>query len=222
LDREKTGVNMGDYRSIDDVLGGIETLRNSLRFSDEILPLISDLFVFLKDIIPLMLEANSSLRESTNKIPTASENLNKISEATEMAANEVMDRLETINAQLDELRLGVVGHARQDDLQKSIDNIQNSASEIILAFQFQDITTQQLEHVHRILEAIHLKFMTLIKSFTTLRSTSQLGKDVFGAIDSALHEKLDEESRKYFEERTQDIMRHNAISQDDIDQFFKK
>ncbi len=213
---------MGDYRSIDDVLGGIETLRNSLRFSDEILPLISDLFLFLKEIIPFMLEANSSLRESANKIPTASENLNIISEATEMAANEVMDRLETINAQLDELRQGVTGQVNKEKLTLQIDQIQNSASEIIFAFQFQDITTQQLEHVHRILEAIHTKFMNLMKSFTTLRSSSQLGQDVFGAIDNVLHEKLDAESRKYFEEKTRDIMRQNAISQDDIDEFFKK
>jgi chemotaxis regulatin CheY-phosphate phosphatase CheZ len=110
----------------------------------------------------------------------------------------------------------------KEKLTLQIDQIQNSASEIIFAFQFQDITTQQLEHVHRILEAIHTKFMNLMKSFTTLRSSSQLGQDVFGAIDNVLHEKLDAENRKYFEEKTRDIMRQNAISQDDIDQFFKK
>ena len=88
---------MNNISTIDDVLNRIEDIRDSLKFGDEILPLLSDLFMFLKDTIPLMLEANISLKESANKIPTASENIESISKTTELATNEVMDKLESLS-----------------------------------------------------------------------------------------------------------------------------
>ena len=69
---------MADINNIDDVLKKVEELKDSLQFSGEMFPLISDVFVFIKEIVPLLLEANSSIKESTGKIPTATENLPKL------------------------------------------------------------------------------------------------------------------------------------------------
>jgi len=177
---------MVEIKSIDDVLKKIEEMHNSLRMSDEIFPLISDLFLFVKEIIPLMLEVNSFMKDSSAKIPTASENLNNVSKATEMAANDVMDRLDDISEKLDGLKNRVKDEGGSNGSISLIDEISAEANEIIFAFQFQDITTQQLEHVNRILEAIYEKFITLFQSSLKLKDKSILGKDVARALEGEL------------------------------------
>ncbi len=207
--------------SIDDVLNKIEQMHKSLRLSDEIFPLISDLFLFIKEIIPLMLEVNAFMKDSSKKIPTASDNLNKVSQATEMATHDILNRLDTIAEQLENLKTRVTNEGASDESIQLIDDISNESNEIIFAFQFQDITTQQLEHVNRILEAIYEKFVTLFNSSLKLKDRSILGEDVVNAIENELSEST-QQSSKEFHKKTEDKMHHQGISQDDIDRFFKK
>ncbi len=207
--------------SIDDVLDKIEEMHKSLRMSDEIFPLISDLFLFIKEIVPLMLEVNTFMKDSSNKIPTASENLNNVSKATEMATHEILNRLDTISEQLNTLKERVTNEGGSEESLQLIEDISSESTEIIFAFQFQDITTQQLEHVNRILEAIYEKFVTLFQSSLKLKDKSILGSDVVAAIEN----ELDADSKRQSEEfhkKTEDKMHHQGISQDDIDKFFKK
>jgi len=211
---------MVEIKSIDDVLKKIEEMHNSLRMSDEIFPLISDLFLFVKEIIPLMLEVNSFMKDSSAKIPTASENLNNVSKATEMAANDVMDRLDDISEKLDGLKNRVKDEGGSNGSISLIDEISAEANEIIFAFQFQDITTQQLEHVNRILEAIYEKFITLFQSSLKLKDKSILGKDVARALEGELGD-MNKSEREAFHKKTEDKMHHGGISQDAIDKYFK-
>lgn len=211
---------MVETKNIDDVLEKIETMHQSLRLSDEIFPLISDLFSFVKEIIPLMLEVNSFMKDSSSKIPTASENINSVSTATEMATHDVMDRLDAISEQLDTLHDRVKGEGASEESLKMIDDISAEAGEIIFAFQFQDITTQKLEHVNRILEAIYEKFITFFKSSLKLKEKSILGKDVVEAMKNEVEEKNISKSKE-FNKKTEDKMHHGGISQDAIDKFFK-
>ncbi len=207
--------------SIDDVLNKIEQMHKSLRLSDEIFPLISDLFLFIKEIIPLMLEVNAFMKDSSKKIPTASDNLNKVSQATEMATHDILNRLDTIAEQLENLKTRVKNEGASDESIQLIDDISNESNEIIFAFQFQDITTQQLEHVNRILEAIYEKFVTLFHSSLKLKDKSIIGEDVVNAIENELGDST-QQSSKEFHKKTEDKMHHQGISQDDIDRFFKK
>ena len=211
---------MVEIKNIDDVLNKIEEMHQSLRLSDEIFPLISDLFLFVKEIIPLMLEVNSFMKDSSSKIPTASDNINSVSKATEMAAHDVMDRLDTITEQLETLRERIKEEGASEESLTMIDDISSEASEIIFAFQFQDITTQQLEHVNRILEAIYEKFIAFFQSSLKLRNNSVLGKDVVAALEREVEEK-NVQKRDDFNKKTEDKMHHGGISQDAIDRFFK-
>ena len=212
---------MVEIKNIDDVLSKIEEMHTSMRLSDEIFPIISDLFLFVKEIIPLMLEVNSFMKDSSKKIPTASENLDNVSKATEMATNEVMDSLENISTKLDNLKDRVKDEGASEESLSLIDEISNDSNEIIFAFQFQDITSQQLEHVNRILEAIYDKFINLFHTSLKLKDRSVLGKDVFEAIEGELKDKHNTSSKE-FDEKTEDKMRQSGISQDAIDKFFDK
>jgi len=95
---------MAGTKAIDDVLLKVEQLHKSLQMGEEIFPIINDLFKFIKEIIPLMVEVNTFMKSSSQKIPTASENLNNVSKTTELATHEVMDKLDVITAKLEKLR----------------------------------------------------------------------------------------------------------------------
>jgi hypothetical protein len=213
---------MAKVTSIDDVLVRVDELRTSLRFSDEILPIMSDMFLFIKDIIPIMLEANAFMKDSSNEIPVATENINKISKTTELATNEVLDKVDQIVVKLEEVQEEIRANQPQTEVLEKLESIKTSASNLVYAFQFQDITTQQLEHVNRILQALYEKFITLFQSFIKVRRHSNLGGEVIVAIENELKHVKEKESREYFQRRTVDNIHQNEISQETIDNFFKQ
>lgn len=208
--------------NIDDVLGKLERMRESIRLSDEIFPVIGDLFMFIKEIIPLMLDINTFMNDGSQKIPTASENITSVSKTTEIAAHEVMNKLDEISEKLDHLKDVVVSGGEHQKSLQLIDEIHNDTGEIMVAFQFQDITTQQLEHVNRILQAIYDRFVSLFNSSLKLKNKSMFGKDVMAAIEGEMLAGKQKESQEYFEQRTADKIHQNGISQDAIDKLFNK
>ncbi len=211
---------MKNLSNIEDIINKIQDIRDSLKFSDEILPLLSDLFMFLKDTIPLMLEANVSLKESTSKIPTAKKNLESITKTTETATHEVMDKLDSVMEILGTLQKSLTGVNGNDDNLKLIEKAQDETNEIVYALQFQDIVSQQLDHTNRILGAVYEKFMELFKSFIKIKNGTTLGKDIISAIENECNVAVATESKEYFDKNTEDIIRKDGISQDDIDKLF--
>lgn len=207
-------------KNIDDVIKKVDTLRESIKMSDEILPLVSDMFVFIKDVIPLLLEANAFMKDGTNKIPTAAENIQNVSKTTELATHEVLDKLDTITAEMETLKENLQAGAVDKENIELLENVQNQTSEIVYAFQFQDITSQQLEHVVRILQAIYDKFLELFESSLKMKGKTILGGDIIQAIEMELGVKNRQEMNRYFEERTKDKVHQTNISQDMIDNLF--
>jgi chemotaxis regulatin CheY-phosphate phosphatase CheZ len=175
-------------------------------------------------MIPLLLEANVSIKESTSRIPTATDNINNVSKMTETSTNEVLDSIETITSKLNDLGEMIKSDKSKDEQITQLDDVSNMVNEIIFAFQFQDITTQKLEHTSRILKTVHDKFVALFKSFEKMRDNSELGSEVAKAIEHEFEKEKNKglENQEYFEKNTKDIMRQNVeISQEDIDNFFK-
>jgi len=212
---------MSKINSIDDVLTRIEDIRNSLKFSDEILPLLSDLFLFLKDTVPLMLEANISIKESTDKIPTATDNIESITKTTEVATHEVMDKLDAISAVLGELQNDLKEYNVPGEQLSKIETAMSNANDIVFALQFQDIISQQLEHTNRILSAIYDRFMALFRSFMKIKEQTTLGKEIINAIESECNIAVSNENKVKFDSQTKDVIRKDGISQEDIDKLFK-
>jgi len=201
---------------IDEIMQKIEDIRLFFKMSEEFTPFLSDLFQFLKDMLPLMYDANVSIVESANNLPTASSRINDVNQATEMATQEILDKLEFISTKLDGLTASL-----PQEKQGEIETIQTDVTDIIFALQFQDITAQKLEHANRILKAIYEKFMTLFETAERMRTTSKVGEKVMDDIQeksSTYERKLDREKLK---QQFTDMVRSEGISQDDIDQYFK-
>ncbi len=210
--------------SIDDVLKHIEEIHNSMEFNEELFPIVTDLFKFLKDMIPILSEANISVKESTDHLPTASDNLNSVSQTTENATHQVLDQVDSISGKLANLQRMIQEGADKEEQLAVLEDATNDVNEIVFAFQFQDITTQQLEHTNRILTAVHEKFHTLFESFDIMRNNSSLGAEVAKAIEREFQKEMNKHLKdmESFQKRTEDIIHQNhEFSQEDIDSFFK-
>jgi methyl-accepting chemotaxis protein len=211
---------MEKAQNISEVLSKIEDIRGFFKIGDEIIPFLSDLFVFLRDIMPLMTEMNISLQDSTRKLPTASDKISTVSEATESATHQILDKLDSISGKLGTLS----DHLKQNDStpgsKRYVDEIQGEVTDIIYALQFQDITAQQLEHANRILAAIYEKFQKLFQSIENLKTDTKVGHKVMELIEAEVDMQKIQKEQEEFEAQTTDIIRNQGISQDDIDALF--
>ncbi len=208
---------MDEVNGIDELLEKIEALRTSLSLNRELIPVFSDVLLFIKDIIPLMLEVNTFMHEGAHKVPTATDNLQNVTRTTEMATQEVMDRLESIIAQLDTLKKDILTNKDLTQNIKTIDAIKDETQQVFYSFQFQDITSQQLEYVSRILTAIYQKFVELFESSLRIKGNTLLGKGLIAAIER----ELAKNKASGLILKTNDHVRQNGISQDVIDKYFK-
>ncbi|MHB2147753.1 DUF3418 domain-containing protein [Calditrichota bacterium LG25] len=208
---------MGGAKGLDQLMSRIDQLKKSLKTDDEVVTVVSDVLIFIEDLIPLMLEGNAFMRDTANKVPSATDNLTRINQATEMATKEVLERLERIMEQLESLKKDII--KEKDTLQnvKTVDDIQEEIHQIFYAFQFQDITSQQLEYVKRILKAINEKFMELFNSSLRLKGNTIFGKSIIEAIENETKKKLSDDVLN----DTKDIVRQNEITQESIDKYFK-
>ncbi len=86
-------------------LGGILDKINELRalfiFGQRVIPFLEELFYFVNEIVPVLEDINVSIYESANKMPRASSQLNKVTQATETATTEILDNLEAVLSKLD-------------------------------------------------------------------------------------------------------------------------
>jgi len=197
---------------VDVMLKKVDEIRSFFKFGDEVIPFLGDLFKFLQEIMPLMAQVSQSLQDSTHTLPTAADRIADVTKSTEMATHEILDKLDSISGKLHEI------HDDNPDQGKKVDGIQENVNDIIFALQFQDITSQKLEHANRILEAILEKFTRLFSSLERLGLASSFGEFLLQHnVDS--EEDLKQHSEE-FQSKTEDVIHSTTFSQDDIDSLF--
>lgn len=207
---------MSNNQQIETLIAKIEELRLLFQSTAEAMPFIKDLFQFLKDLMPLMTEANLSLMEGAQNIPTASNRISDVNQTTEMATQTILDKLDVISSRIDRLAQAV-----PSNLQTEVEEIQNEISHIIYALQFQDITAQKLEHANRILQAIYAKFVGVFKKAEAIRTSSQVGEKLINDLNQNVQDEEVKVIRQQLHQTIADTVRHEGISQDDIDKIFK-
>lgn len=87
-----------------------DELRSLFVLGQRVIPFLEEIFLFVSEIEPLLDEINVSIEENLKKMPNASEQLSKVTEATELATNEIMDivdgvvyKSEIINSNIEKL-----------------------------------------------------------------------------------------------------------------------
>lgn len=131
---------------------------------------LTELASSINDVVKKFKELQRPVVESHQKVPRATEQLDKVSRQTEAAAHTMLDMVEKITEReqevitgLNDLKGKIGGDCDPecvsliDDLVAKADSNCNDAFVIMDALQFQDITTQQMDHAASLLEEIEGK-----------------------------------------------------------------
>ena len=141
---------------------------------------LRDLADSINQIIKGIKVAQEPIAESRAKVPQAAEQLERITKQTEDAAHRVLDMVEAITGregkielQIKELRrvLPSTYFRNNSRVKRIVDMIradatanQNDAYAIMDALQFQDITTQQINHALSLLEQVESRLKDVLVS----------------------------------------------------------
>ncbi len=136
---------------------------------------ITELAASVNEIVSRFRELQNPLRESSEKVPIATEQLDKISEQTEAATHQMLDRVEKIVQQVEDSKKGLdeikvyTKDGRTGDISALADVLIEKASVtcndayiIMDALQFQDITSQQMNHAASLLEDIEFRLQSIM------------------------------------------------------------
>lgn len=92
----------------------VEELRALMVFAQRTIPFLEDVFSFVTEIVPLLDVLRSSVESTSEKLPKASKQLDKVTTATEMASTEILNIVEGMYAKIDRLR------AEQEQRRKAV------------------------------------------------------------------------------------------------------
>lgn len=116
------------------------------------------------------------IKESTENMPVATEHLASITEQTELATNQILDKLESM-ADRDNKSLELISKERAkisqgsqsesidstlEKIEKSITDGINDSYQIMDSLQFQDITSQRIGFITTLLDDVEHKLGTLL------------------------------------------------------------
>jgi chemotaxis regulatin CheY-phosphate phosphatase CheZ len=156
--------------------------RTNMGFDDADIGVIEDFIQHVRGVIPLLENVKNSIEESSSRIPKASMQLSKVTEATESATVEILNVVEAVTAQIEksarELNgvkqfvlsaTGVPGceAAAQAiaSIEKMLAETKDNSMNIAIALQVQDITSQQIAGVSHIIESIRKQLYHALKRF---------------------------------------------------------
>jgi len=200
-------------QNLDSVIEKINEMRGFFKIGDEIIPFLTDLFKFLQEIIPLMAEISASIKTSTTSLPKASERIQDVNHTTEITTNEIMDKLDNILNATETLNKAI---GEQES--EAIETIQNEVNDILMALQFQDITSQKLQHANKILAAIHEKFQGLFDSLRNVKVSTVLGSSLLEALEREMESQANQEAATKLEAEAKDMIRDEGeVTDEDIE-----
>ncbi len=130
---------------------------------------VESVVIALQKVIALLDRIKNAIEESSSKIPKASLQLNTVTQATEVATVEILNRLETMNQRLGnaEQTLGGLslgsplqsGQSLTDAIARDISSVKEDVMSITMALQVQDITAQRIAAVTHLIDTVRLELL---------------------------------------------------------------
>lgn len=172
-----------------------------------------EILTFLKEVKPVFELMNHTIADGTSKIPNASKKLSKVTEATEIATTEIMNILDQVFANVNKLK-------ESSNDKATLDVIDNDLSNIMMALQVQDITSQQIAAVNHMLSILHQKLIHLLAHFDAdyIKQILSIDLNEFYPSDniSKMHRDI------AFDPEAIDSITSNINRQDKIDELLAK
>ena len=155
-------------------MSGTDKLQNRLQQE------ISELSTSITTLLEGFNKLRSPLVESREKVPQATNQLDKISEQTEAAAHRMLDMVEKVTEREGDI-ISSLGkfkeYAQSGETDKIVSEVDgviekanvnlNDAFMIMDALQFQDITSQQMDHAATLLEEVEGKLHGILSDLGT-------------------------------------------------------
>ncbi len=146
---------------------------------------ITDLTESITGMVASFRKLQRPLVESREKVPQATNQLDKISQQTEAATAQMLDTVEQITQRDDQVISGLkeISNLSQagdgegiakiaTDLSEKVNQNLNDAFLIMESLQFQDITAQQMDHAATLLEDIETKLHSILQTLGASPETS--------------------------------------------------
>jgi hypothetical protein len=119
-------------KDIQGILRKVEEMKTVFTFGVKFVPFLEDLFLFVKEMAPMLNEMNMSIQESSAKMPKAVQQLDKVTSATEMATHEILDKIEDMLNKLGEIGKSFeIMNKRMAAEQEAIAGITSSIEELL-------------------------------------------------------------------------------------------
>ncbi len=87
-------------KNINDIFNKLSDLKELFRIGEKIVPILQSVIEFMKETIPLIENINISIADSTSKFPVAKDQINNVTNATELATTEILDLVDEITNKL--------------------------------------------------------------------------------------------------------------------------
>lgn len=191
------------------VLQSLRNIESLFEFGGEITPFLEELFNFLSDLMPILAKAKKSLENTSAAIPDASENIASAEKMAESAAHTIMDTADQICTGLNDL----IAKEPEGKTKEALAVLTEKISEISMALQFQDITSQHLKQASQIVEAIQSR---MVKLFEALQDIGEHNTLVKSLVEK--YAKQGEEDEAI--DSADMIRKDDTITQADIDTLF--
>ena len=183
---------------IQSLLSKAEELKALFVLGHRVIPFLEEIFKFFNEIKPLLDDINKSIVDNLKKMPKATNQLSKVTEATELATTEIMDIVDGIvyktqvihqnNHRISDYFNNMINSISDEDIKSEIsklfnnndsllDSIQNDSNDIMISLQIQDITSQQLAAVNHLLETVQSKLSSIISQFNAESLNTMSVKD---------------------------------------------
>ncbi len=89
-------------KTIHGIAQRVDEMRDTFQYGKKILNFLDELFHIYQDIVPLLEKINKSIEESSSNLPHASNELSKVTQATEVATIEILNTIEEMNCIINE------------------------------------------------------------------------------------------------------------------------
>ncbi|NOX18496.1 MAG: hypothetical protein GXO87_09490 [Chlorobi bacterium] len=167
-------------KSISKIFDNLNDLKNAFKIGEKVVPIIQSLTEFMQEIVPLLEKINSSISESATQMPQASNQINSVTSATELATNEILDLVDKITDNVNETdkKLAEFGedHQERGELlvqlrEKILDNAE--AVEIVDKIIEKDKMTEVIAELRKRIQTVNEDSFKITMSLQVQDITSQ-------------------------------------------------
>jgi len=185
---------MKQVSTMSDLFERLNDLKSVFRYGQKLIPIIQSIIDFMKETVPLLEDINTSIADSTSKIPKAKDQISNISSATELATTEILDIADLISADLNkikkELKKLQEKETRKKELWKSIKGLlknDSKAKNLIMEYEQLDNTIEIVSDFQNTLDKINNDVYNITLSLQVQDITSQQLAAVNHLIESVRH-----------------------------------